>query len=124
MSRKNGYDDSLMVFKITDTDDLVCGLKCRKAETFSFTKDDSDLQTSRVLYYSPAVSIGSNRFSFYRTYASNKVFQKIKCWPIKIELQSKFMPFTYIIEAVQIIPKQLSEVEVFLPGDRPIKPLS
>ena len=124
MSRRNGYDDSLTVFKIVDTDDSVCGLKCKKAETFSFTKDDSDLQTSRILYYSPAVSIGPDRFSFYRTYASNKVFQKIKCWPVKIELRSKFMPFTYIIEAVQIIPRQLSDLEVFLPDNRPIKQLS
>jgi hypothetical protein len=124
MSKKNGYDDSLLVFNIVDIDDTICGLKCKKAETISFTKNDTDLQTQRTLYYNPAVSIAPNRFTSYRTYATNKVVREIKCWPVRIELESKLMPFIFILEAIEIIPKQLSEAEVYLPINKPIKPLS
>src|SRR5258705_9377606 len=121
MGRKNGDDDSLILFTLKDTGDTVCGLRCKKADTFSIAKDDTDLQTKRILYYSSAVSIRPDRFSDYRTYATNKVVKEIKCWPIKIELESKFMPFTFILEAIEIIPKQLSEAEVYLPQGNPIK---
>lgn len=123
MSRKNGYDDTLLVFKIEDRADTICGFACKIAEIFSVTKDDSDLQTKRIIYYSSAVSIKPNRFSSYRTYATNKVLEKIKCWPIKIELESKLMPFIFIIEAIEIIPKRLLDFEVYLPVNKPIKPL-
>ena len=124
MGKRNGYDDSLVLFKLEDKDDTVCGLRCRKAVTFTFTKDDTDLQNKRILYYSPIVLIGPERFSNYRTYATNKVLNEIKCWPIKIVFESsKFMPFDIIIEAVEIIPKKLSDSEVYLPPKKPIKQL-
>jgi hypothetical protein len=121
MEKRNGHDDSLLLFKINDTDDTVCGLRCKKAETFSINKDDSDFQTKRILYYSTFVSIRPDRFSNYRTYATNKVVKELKCWPIKIELESKLLPFTFIIEAIEIIPKKLSDSEVYLPTKNPIK---
>jgi hypothetical protein len=124
MNKKNGYDDSLVLFTLSDTDDTVCGLHCKKAETFSITKDDTNLQAKRILYYSSAVSIRPDRFSGYRTYATNKVVKEIKCWPIKIEFgEAKYTPFIFIIEAIEIIPKQLTDAEVYLPPNKPIKPL-
>lgn len=125
MSKRNGYDDSLVLFKVEDKGDSVCGLKCRKAETITFTKDDTDLQNKRILYFSSVVFIRPDRFSNYRTYGTNKVVNEIKSWPIKIVFESsKYMPFDFIIEAVEINPMQLSEAEVYLPSKRPIKPLS
>ena len=121
ISRKNGYDDSLVLFKLNDTGDIVCGIRCKKVETISINRDDPDFQTKRILYYSPTVSIRPDRFSNYRTYATNEVIKKIKCWPIKIELESKLMPFTFILEAIEINPNKLSDSEVYLPPKKPIK---
>jgi hypothetical protein len=79
--------------------------------------------TSRTLYYSQAININSIHFDRYRSYASNKVFGMIKCWPLKIELRSDIIPCLFTIEAVEIIPKKLSESRVLLPPDKPIKRL-
>lgn len=123
-SRKNGYNDSLLVFKIRNDSDSVCGNRCQIAETVVVNKDEPDMITKRILYYSPAISIDAKHFNLYRSYASNKVFEEIKCWPLKIELQGSFIPCVFIMEAVQIIPRQLLDSEVFLPMNKPIKRVS
>lgn len=123
MSNRNGRNDSLELFKIEETKDSVCGLLCNKVETFSRNVSDSLLSTRRVLYYSEEVSLAPGRFYGYRSYGSNIVFDKIKCWPIRLELTSILMPFLYVIEAIEIIPKPLNDSDVLMPPNKPIRSL-
>jgi hypothetical protein len=124
MGPKNGYDDSLLLFKEDHKNYTICGLNCRKAETISVAKNDTAMVMKRTVYYSPAVPVAPGRFSSYRTYASNEVIKKTNSWPLKIELGSPRVPFVFILEAVEIIPKQLSPADVYLPADKPVKQLS
>ena len=123
MGVKNGRDDSLIEFSIDERSYLVNSVLCKKAITVSIDKAwGPEWPTKRILYYSPDTFIGANRFSEYRSFASNKVYQVTKCWPIKIELFFPLMPdVTY--EAVEVIPKSLTDSEVLMPTDKPIKPL-
>lgn len=123
MSVEKGYDDSLAVFNISDTDEKTCGLKCKKAETILFGKGNDGSKTKRTVYYSPTVPVNATRFSLYRTYATNKVIQKIRSWPLKIVLETDGVPFTFILEAISIVPLKLSDEEVKLPPAMPIKSL-
>lgn len=122
-SKQNGHDDSLQIFDHLDKQELVCGQMCDIVETVSFTKGEPDYPIRRTLFYSSIVSLRGDRFHSYRSYASDKVFKKIKCWPLKIQLESTTMPFVYIINAVQIIPKKLMDAEVSMPFNRPMKEL-
>jgi len=123
MSVKKGYDDSLAVFNINDTDEKICGLQCKKAETILFSKYYDGSKTKRTVYYSPTVPVSATRFSLYRTYATNKVIKKIRSWPLKIVLETDGVPFTFILEAISIVPLKLSDEDVKLPPAMPIRSL-
>lgn len=119
----HGYDDSLLVFEEEDNADTVCGLRCKKARMIFFTKSEPTLLTRKVIYYSPDVTVPPGRFASYRTYGTNRVIPLTKCWPIKIEIESRIYPYAFILEAYEIIPRKLTASQVYLPANKPVKQL-
>ena len=119
--QRNGYNDSLSLYVEDTAFYKICDIDCKMAGTITFTMGDTDMRVDRAIYYSPKIYIPPNRFSGYRTYATNKVINKTQAWPLKIVLASAQMLFTYTIEAAEIIYKKLEMKEVSLPQSKPIK---
>lgn len=120
-SREGGYDDSLIEFKHLTKRKLICGLKCTGVATTVFTKNSDGSLTKRNLYFSESLAINPIHFQQYKTFGSNKVYQQIKSWPLWIELDSENIPFSVVMEATKIIPKQLDLVDILPPSDKQIK---
>ncbi|MGC4036481.1 MAG: hypothetical protein QM764_11000 [Chitinophagaceae bacterium] len=124
-SAKKGHNDSLLSFKtFNDSVKVICGLVCKKANTLTFRRGNHEDQDERTIYYSPEIFVPISRFSLYRTYAMNKVISKTKSWPLWIEVKASMMPVAQTFEAVEIVPQELSDDEVYLPKNKPVKQLS
>jgi hypothetical protein len=112
--------NSLLGFEKLDKQKTVCGKLCKAVEVITATRGKEKDWMKRVLYYSDSIYIGDNVFSGYQLYASSEVFKRIKCWPIKIEMEGPAFPKT-TMEAVQISRQPISDSLLYIPENRVIK---